>query len=402
MRIETERSLYAGMKHEQDREGPPPGFPELPLVPGGRYTDPAFLALEEQFLWKRSWLYALHVDELPRPGSYRLWRKTGAPIIIVRDRESRIRAYYNTCRHRGAPLLEKEQGETKGFFCRYHGWTYDLAGKLTAVREKRDFPHMDTSCFSLNEVRCEQLGNFVFINEDPQAPSLLESLGPIPQHLENLAFDGIRHIASSSFEIACNVKILLDAFLETYHLKSIHPQTVDRFLDSRGTHILLWPHGNSMMCTPHRRAEWRDPGAIGMPEVTSAEQIFLNQNPSYNFYPNLITPPAATGTPFITFWPKTARSMTVDVHWFAPDGAEGHELWPTRMSNFERILEEDTQFAPRIQESVETGGFKGIYLSYQERRIYHWHEELDRRIGAERVPPGLRVQPMLERWVAAD
>ena len=114
----------------------------------------------------------------------------------------------------------------------------------------------------------------------------------------------------------------------------------------------------------------------------TAEQIFQSQNPSYNFYPNLITPPAATGTPFITFWPKTARKMTVDVHWFAPEGAEGHELWPTRMSNFERILEEDMQFAPRIQESVETAGFRGMYLSYQERRIYHWHEELDRRIGA--------------------
>ena len=157
-----------------------------------------------------------------------------------------------------------------------------------------------------------------------------------------------------------------------------------------------------MMCTPHRRAEWRDPGAVGMPEVPTAEQIFLNQNPSYNFYPNLITPPAATGTPFITFWPKTARSMTVDVHWFAPEGAEGHELWPTRMSNFERILEEDTQFAPRIQESVETGGFRGIYLSYQERRIYHWHEELDRRIGPENVPPELRVRPMLDPWVATE
>ena len=75
-----------------------------------------------------------------------------------------------------------------------------------------------------------------------------------------------------------------------------------------------------------------------------------------------------------------------DVHWFAPEGAEGHELWPTRMSNFERILEEDVQFAPRIQESVEARGFSGMVLSYQERRIYHWHEELDRRIGIEMCP----------------
>lgn len=402
MKATVEQSLYAGMKSEQEREGPPPGFPELPMIPGGRYTDPAFLALEERYLWKRSWLYALHVDELPRPGSYRLWRKTGSPIILVRDKSGEIRAFYNTCRHRGAPLVEKDSGETKGFFCRYHGWSYDLGGRLLAVREKRDFPNMDTSCFGLNTVRCERFGNLVFINEDANAPPLLEALAPIPAHLENLQFDSIRHIASSSFEIACNVKILLDAFLETYHLKSIHPQTVDRFLDSRGTLAVLWRNGNSMMCTPHRRSDWRDPGAVGMPEVQTVETIFAQQNPSYLFYPNLVTPPSATGTPIITFWPKTARSMTVDVHWFAPDGAEGHELWPTRMSNFERILEEDTQFAPRIQESVETAGFKGMYLSYQERRIYHWHEELDRRIGAENVPEGMRVPRLLDRWLAAE
>ena len=402
MKAATEQSLYTGMKSEQDRDGPPPGFPELPVIPGGRYTDPAFLALEERYLWKKSWLYALHVDELPRPGSYRLWRKTGSPIILVRDRDGAIRAFYNTCRHRGAPLVEKDAGETKGFFCRYHGWSYDLTGRLLAVREKRDFPSMDVSCFSLNSVRCERFGNFVFINEDPDAPPLLEALSPIPAHLENLQFDSIRHIASSSFEIACNVKILLDAFLETYHLKSIHPQTVDRFLDSRGTHAVLWPNGNSMMCTPHRRADWRDPGAVGMPEVPTVESIFAQQNPSYLFYPNLVTPPSATGTPMITFWPKTARSMVVDVHWFAPEGAEGHELWPTRMSNFERILEEDTQFAPRIQESVETAGFSGMYVSYQERRIYHWHEELDRRIGTANIPEHLRVRPVLDRWLAAE
>jgi len=402
MRTDIEKSLYAGMKAEQGREGPPPGFPEMPIIPGGRYTDPAFLALEERYLWKKSWLYALHADELPRPGSYRLWRKTGAPIIIVRDKDSRIRAFYNTCRHRGAPLVEKDQGETKGFFCRYHGWSYDLTGRLLAVREKRDFPNMEPSHFGLNEVRCEQFGNLVFINEDPQAERLLESLGPIPAHLENLGLDTVRHIHSSSFEIACNVKILLDAFLETYHLKSIHPQTVDRFLDSRGTHVVLWRNGNSMMVTPHRRPDWRDPGAVGMPELPSVEPIFVSQNPSYLFYPNLVTPPSATGTPIITFWPKGARSMAVDVHWFAPDGAEGHELWPTRIANFERILEEDTQFAPRIQESVETAGFKGMYVSYGERRIYHWHEELDRRIGASNVPPDLRVQPVLGAYLAAE
>ena len=88
------------------------------------------------------------------------------------------------------------------------------------------------------------------------------------------------------------------------------------------------------------------------------------------------------------------------MHWFAPEGSQGHEQWPTRISNFERILEEDVQFAPRIQESVEARGFAGMVLSYQERRIYHWHEQLDRRIGVERIPAALRVEPVLGPWQA--
>ena len=125
-----EQTLFAGMKAEQDRDGPPEGFPQLPMIPGGRYTDPAFLKLEHEFLWQKSWLYALHSDELPNPGDYVLWTKTGSPIIISRGRDNKIRAFYNTCRHRGAPLVENDRGKAQGFFCRYHGWTYDLAGRL--------------------------------------------------------------------------------------------------------------------------------------------------------------------------------------------------------------------------------------------------------------------------------
>ena len=80
-------------------------------------------------------------------------------------------------------------------------------------------------------------------------------------------------------------------------------------------------------------------------------------------------------------------------------GGEIDPLWEKRLSNFERILEEDTQFAEQIQESVESGAFEGITLNYQERRIYHWHEELDRRIGEGRIPPEFRVQPKLAPWI---
>ena len=399
MRAEVQERIYEGMKGELARRAPPADVPALPVIPGGRYTDPAFQQLEKEFLWRKSWLYALHSDELPAKGSYRLWKRTGAPIVIVRGEDDRIRAFYNTCRHRGAPVAEQESGELKNFFCRYHGWTYDLKGQLDGVQDKRDFPGLDMSCHGLTPVRCEMFGNWVFINEDPNAQPLLEHIAPIPEHWANLQIDKFRHIQSDSFEIACNVKVLLDAFFETYHLKTIHPKTVDRFLNSKGTYITLWKNGHSSMTTPHRHDDWRDPGAVGMPAIEGAEKLFAEQNPSYNIFPNFVTPPCPTGIPVLTFWPKTDRTMIVDVHWFGPEGSQGHPGWKTRISNMARILMEDTQFAPGIQESLETKGFQGMKLSTQERRIYHWHEELDRRIGTERIPVELRIKPMLEKLV---
>ena len=200
------------------------------------------------------------------------------------------------------------------------------------------------------------------------------------------------------FDVQCNVKVLMDAFLEVYHLKSIHTNTVDRFLDHRGTTIALYRNGLSLMVTPNRRPDWQDPGTRGMRAVETATVISAKNNPSFNFYPNLVTPVDPTGCPFLLFWPTSDTSMRIECHWFAPDWGAGPppEGWKTRIANFDRILEEDLQFAAAIQQSLQSAGFRGIPLNYQERRIYHWHEELDRRIGIERIPPELRVQPRLE------
>src|SRR3546814_12088762 len=88
-------------------------------------------------MWQRAWLYAGHVDQIPNPGSWFLTRNTGPPILVVRDLEGQVRAFYNTCQHRGAPLVTELAGEARGFVCGYHGWSYTLDGKLTAVRDKR-------------------------------------------------------------------------------------------------------------------------------------------------------------------------------------------------------------------------------------------------------------------------
>ena len=105
MDAETTERIKREIAYERGRTAPPEGFPKLPDIPAGRYVDPDFFALEQERIWPRSWLMAGHRDELPGPGSYFRWDAAGVPLFLVRGRDEVIRAYYNTCSHRGGPVV---------------------------------------------------------------------------------------------------------------------------------------------------------------------------------------------------------------------------------------------------------------------------------------------------------
>ncbi|MBA4010136.1 MAG: (2Fe-2S)-binding protein, partial [Erythrobacter sp.] len=98
-------TLKALMEWEGQRKAPPPGFPRLPDVPAARYTSADYYALEQQHIFRKTWLFAAHLDEVPEPGSFMRWNNAGDPIIIVHGTDGVVRAFYNTCRHRGAPVV---------------------------------------------------------------------------------------------------------------------------------------------------------------------------------------------------------------------------------------------------------------------------------------------------------
>lgn len=392
----------AETRYEGSRAEYPKDFPELPALPAGRYTDPEFFELEKRSLWQRSWLYAGHVDELPEPGSFFLWRKTGSPILVVRGGDGEIRAFYNTCQHRGAPVVREERGTLgKTFACGYHGWTYDLEGKLRAFPDRRDFVDFDPACRSLAPVRCERFANWIFLTENPEAEPLEEFLEPIARFFRHLPLDELRLVSTRTVPVACNYKVLLENFLEAYHFRLLHPGTTDRIFDQKATAIHLWERGHSMMLSPHTREGWVDPGTVGLRELAGTTAIEQANLPSYNLFPNFIVPIQTSGIGAVLIWPVDLKNSLLDVVWFGPgwDGDERPPVWDVRIANFDRIVQEDTSFAEPMQESLETGGFRGVPLNYQERRIYHWHEELDRRIGRERVPEHLRVEPLLDTYI---
>ena len=391
-RVETER----------ERSARPRDFPELPEISAARYNDSAHFALERAHFWSRMWLYAAHIDQLAEPGSYLVWNHGSAPILIIRGDDDKIRAFYNTCQHRGAPVARTANGVAgKLLVCGYHGWSYDRQGKLRTVTEPRDWHDVKSRCDGLVEIRCELFGNWVFINEYRDAEPLDVFLTPVARFLTHLPLNDLRLVHRSETEVSCNVKILIDNFLEAYHFKMLHPETTDKIFDSAGTNIHLWDNGHSMMLSPNRSRDWVDPGTRGMPEMAGSTEIEQYYNPSYCLFPNLIIPIAPTGMPCVAMWPKTVRTSALEVLWFAPDWGDGPRdpLWDRRIENFDRIVAEDIQFAEPMQKTIESPGFQRVPVSFQERRIYHWHEEVDRRIGADKISPELRVIPTLSDFV---
>ncbi len=398
--------IRALMEYEANRTEPPKAFPDLPDIPGGRYTDPRFYELEMQHIWRKSWLLAAHMDELPEPGCFRLWDNVGQPVVLVHADSGAINAFYNTCSHRGAPIVTEREGRKPRLTCKYHGWSYSHDGELLAIRDPEDFRNLDFSCRGLNRIRCERFGNLIFVNFDEQAPTLLEWLGPIADEWKEFQFDKCRLTGKHIFDLDCNYKIAMEANTEVYHVPSIHPKTVAPGLDHRRNVNTLYPNGHGRMIAPGRTPGVFEELGENIREITTVGEIARTCTQSYGIFPNWVSPLNHWRLPPLLFWPNGIDKCRLETWTMVHDWGDGPapevgDFWTTPDgSELGVVLQEDTQFGAFIQKSMESHGFKGVPLSYQEARIYHWNQAADRMIGIENIPPELRVAQVIgEEWM---
>ena len=407
--------LVEQMHFEYARTGPPEGFPRFPDIPVGRYVDDEFWEIERRHLWTKVWVLAGRVEDLPGAGDFVTFDDLGPPVVLVRGRDLVIRAFYNTCQHRGAPVVRENRGSTRLLRCQYHSWSYDIeSGRLVSVPDERDFVDLDKESRCLPTLRCEVWDGWIFVNQDPDAMPLAEWLGPIPDELAELEGPRLRSISRESHVVPCNWKVTAEAFLEVYHFRHIHGREGESLLDNRGAVMSLLPNGCSRMVTPYSRAAWTAIGmnsfddfvhlvAPGFDDVDGVNDMIRCTSTAYSVFPNLITPIASNGFPFITFWPIDRTTTRIDWTHYAPvdfDPADGlPEPWRARLANFARIMDEDFWNMAPMQKSLESPALRGVPINYQERRIWHFHEQIDRLVGRENIPTALRVPMLLDAWI---
>ena len=197
------------------------------FIPKERYTTRAFTEVEYARLWPRTWQVACREEELPVPGDFVEYRIADQSILVVRAGADEIRAYYNSCRHRGTRLAHGCGSVADGqITCPFHGWRWNLDGSCAFVLDPDEFglSSLDTPGLQLGELRCERRWGFVWICADPDAHSLDEHLSPLPHYFDPYHLEDMRFLWYRTTVLPTNWKATLDAFHEGYHNYGTHRQ----------------------------------------------------------------------------------------------------------------------------------------------------------------------------------
>jgi phenylpropionate dioxygenase-like ring-hydroxylating dioxygenase large terminal subunit len=419
MDAELIERIKADMRYEFARTAPPEGFPAFHDIPTGRHTSELFWELEQAHLWPNTWVIAGRAEDIPNAGDHFTFDDLGVPLLIVRGTDGEVRCFYNTCQHRGAPVVRESHGSARRLRCQYHSWTYEVdGGTLVSVPDERDFVDLDWQQRCLPRASCDTFAGFIFVNRNLDAPALIDWIGPAAAMLDPFQGETLREVYRESRIIPCNWKVTAEAFLEVYHFRHIHSHDGISVLDNRGAAMGLYPNGHSRMTTPYSRQnverigmddwdDWRPLDHGPFRAIDTVPAMVDCTSTAVSLFPNAIIPLGTIGFPINLFWPIDRYTTRLDWIYYAPpiEGTDRFapddlpEHWTKRRAIYNQIMAEDeTNMAP-IQSSMESPALTGIPINYQERRIWHLHEEIDRIIGAERIPAELRMQQVLGPYV---
>jgi phenylpropionate dioxygenase-like ring-hydroxylating dioxygenase large terminal subunit len=228
------------------------------------YTSEDWLGLERREIFRKAWICVGRADELPSAGDYRASEVDGAPIVVLRRKDGRLAAMSAVCLHRMAVIAEA-RGNAKGFTCPYHGWTYDLEGQLiSAPRMPGSF---DKVSRALPQFSVEEWNGFVYVNLDVTAEPISSRLRALERDLAPYHIERMRTLKHERHVWHTNWKVLVENFLEPYHLNVTHAATLARFALPSAVSIL--PRTDGYQFHKHRMLdEFKpvplDPG-VGIP-----------------------------------------------------------------------------------------------------------------------------------------
>ena len=396
------------------------------LIDHERYINPEFAKREWDQIWTKTWLMGADIDDLANPGDFVVTQIGRQSIVLTRDEEGGVNAFYNVCSHRGNQVAYEASGNQKVFRCSYHAWTYNLRGELINVPDEESFPQ-GAPCeqLSIKKVPCAEWGRWVWFSLDPDIEPLDDFLGPIPEHLNPYHFDCWARTENITVEWDCNWKTCVDAFNESYHVLETHPQ-IQRVCDEYNVQIdcyekhsrYLIPFGSpsshlkddktiddsnrGWMLASGLNPDDYEGDAAG---VRRALQLHIRESAledGYDFsdmnddqltddyhyfaFPNVTFNLFHTRFSMFRQRPHETdpNKMYFDLmsYQLTPIGSDKPECPPHRQFKngdepYNVVYEQDAANCEKQQKGFHQIGFRGMWISDQELRVRHFHKVLD-------------------------
>jgi choline monooxygenase len=193
-------------------------------IPSAWYFDAEIYALECRKVFAGSWEYVGRSEQVKDAGSFLTVEIAGEPILVVRDERGTLRAFHNACRHRAAQVINEPCGHAAKLRCRYHGWTYDLAGRLIGTPEFAGVEDFKKEEQGLPPMTVDTHGPFVFVHQGKPTQTLAEFLTPFPEMTKEMRLDTLHFVDRREYVLECNWKVFVDNYQDGgYHVNTVHP-----------------------------------------------------------------------------------------------------------------------------------------------------------------------------------
>ncbi|MEA2318533.1 MAG: choline monooxygenase [Solirubrobacteraceae bacterium] len=361
-------------------------------LPADWYTSRELFELEREHLFRRVWQQVGRTEQVAEPGDYFTCEVAGEPILVVRDKAGELHALSNVCRHRAGPVA-MDCGRRKAFQCPYHGWTYELDGRIRTTQGMDGTEDFDPSAMRLPEFRVETWGPLVWVALSDDVPSLAEWLGAITPRMGNYRLEELEYVGGRRWYIPCNWKLYVDNYMEGYHIPFIHPGLNQALSPDVYTYKLGTWSNEQYGAEPHPRG----PGSR-VASVLGSLQSFrtlkppmagLDEDERNGYFFFWLFP-----TNTFNFMPDAFLTMTVrpvDVEmtectfsWWMPEATDlTDRLLQAAVVNFGHLVNlEDVEICMHAQRGMRSSEYRqGRYNANQEMCLHHFHQLLSRHMA---------------------
>ena len=343
-------------------------------LPGRDYHAPEVFAAERDAVFARSWMCVGRSEELAGEGAYLAIDVADEPAVLIRGRDGAVRAFANTCRHRGTQLLDGA-GTVRAVTCPYHAWTYALDGTLAGTPNVHADDGIDREGLSLHPIRLAEWGGFLFVNVGGAAPAFEDELAADPTasplQLDRYAVDELRIGARVSYDVAANWKVVVENYHECLHCPTVHPELVRIVplyrrgeVEEEGQH----PLGNSM---GEGLTSFTRSGTSSLPTLPGLDDLDVHTFYGVYLFPNLILNYHSETVNAVTIWPVDAgRTRVESVFLFRPETIASAGFDPTEVVDFrDLVARQDWVVCEAVQRGVRSRFYTAGVYPRQERAI---------------------------------